>query len=122
GGELHQLTRDQTLAQELVDRGILRPEEAATHRLRHALTNALGGTGHPIEVQVQRMALTEKDQVLLCTDGLTEMVDNATIMAILQSASSASEHCHSLVEQALKNGGKDNVTVALARYQFPQDA
>jgi protein phosphatase len=118
-GELHQLTRDHTMAQALVNLGIIRPEEAATHRLRHVLTNALGVGGSRFEPEVQRLSLTHEDQVLLCTDGLTDMVDNSTIGTILGSTRSAREGCQTLVEIALANGGRDNVTVVLARYRFP---
>jgi protein phosphatase len=118
-GELHQLTRDHTMAQALVNLGIIRPEEAATHRLRHVLTNAMGAGGGGFQPEVQRLSLTDKDQVLLCSDGLTEMVDNATIDTVLRTTRSAREACQTLVELALANGGKDNVTIVLARYHFP---
>ncbi len=120
GGKLAQLTRDQTVAQALVDAGLLDPEEAETHRLRHSLTNALGAGEDRSAPQVRHETLEQDDQLLLCTDGLTEMVDHATIRAILGGAASAEEACRKLVEQALKNGGKDNVTVVLARYRFPE--
>jgi protein phosphatase len=120
GGKLLQLTRDQTVAQAMVDVGLLAPEEAETHRLRHLLTKVLGGGEDRSEPQVRHETLEQDDQLLLCTDGLTEMVDNATIRAVLSSAASAGEACALLIEQALKNGGKDNVTVALARYRLPE--
>ena len=69
----------------------------------------------------QRATLTGDDQLLLCTDGLTDMLDNATIASILASAATAHDACANLIERALANGGKDNVTVALARYKFPQE-
>jgi serine/threonine protein phosphatase PrpC len=118
GGKLHQLTRDHTYAEALVAAGALRPEEAATSRLRHVLTNALGGTGEHAKVDVQQAQLEDGDQVLLCTDGLTDMVDDAAIAAALRRDGAAQETCQALVEQALQAGGKDNVTVVLARYTF----
>lgn len=118
-GELRQLTRDHTLVQALVEEGRLTPDEGATHRLRHVLTQALGA-GDWVEAEVQRFMLIHEDQLLLCTDGLTGMVDNAGIAAILQSSATSEEACHALVDLAKKNGGKDNVTVVLARYRFPQ--
>jgi protein phosphatase len=117
GGALHSLTRDHTLVQELVDRGVVRPEQAAQHPFRHVLTRALGGSGGEIEAEVQHLLLADADQLLLCTDGLTDMVDATTIGAILQSAASSDDACQALVELALQNGGKDNVTVVLARYR-----
>jgi protein phosphatase len=119
-GRLRQLTRDHTVAQSMVDEGTLSPGEAATHRLRHVLTGALGAGAGRSEPQVQHMRLADGDQILLCTDGLTEMVDDAAIRAVLCSSASANESCQKLVAQALQNGGKDNVTVVVARSRFPQ--
>jgi len=118
GGALHSLTRDHTLVQELVDRGVVRPEQAAQHPFRQFLTRALGGGGGEIEAEVQHLLLADADQLLLCTDGLTDMVDATSIGAILQSSASSDDACQALVELALQKGGKDNVTVVLARYRF----
>jgi protein phosphatase len=118
GGELHPLTRDHTLVQELVERGVVRPEQAAKHPFRHVLTRALGGGGGAIEAEVQRVSLSDTDQLLLCSDGLTDMVDATTIGDILRSSVSSSDACRTLVKLALQNGGEDNVTVVLARYRF----
>jgi protein phosphatase len=118
GGELHQLTRDHTLAQALAGAGFIAQKDVATHRLRHILSHALGATGGHVKVDVQHLSLADRDQVLLCTDGLTEMVADAAIAAVLRNAGSAREAGQALVDLALKNGGKDNVTVALARYRF----
>ena len=118
-GELHLLTRDHTLVQELVDRGVVRPEDASTHPFRHVLTRYLGGgRGDIVTEEVQRISLADADQLLLCTDGLTDLVDATTIGAILRSAVSSKDACETLVEAALQKGGKDNVTVVLARYRF----
>jgi PPM family protein phosphatase len=121
GGTLHPLTRDHTLVQELVDRGVVRPEQAARHPFRHVLTRALGGAGGEIDAEVQRVALADGDQLLLCTDGLTDMVDPAAIGATLRGAASSNDACQALVELALQEGGKDNVTVVLARYRFASE-
>jgi protein phosphatase len=117
---LHLLTRDHTLVRELVDRGVVRPEQAAKHPLRHVLTQALGGGGE-IEAEFQRVSLADEDQLLLCTDGLTDMVDSTAIGAILRSSASSKDACQALVELALQKGGKDNVTVVLARYRFAHE-
>ena len=117
-GELHRMTRDHTLLQELVDREIVRPEHATTHPFRHVLTRYLGGEGGELKAEVQSVSLADADQLLLCTDGLTDMVDDTTIGAILRSAASANDACQQLVTLALQNGGKDNVTVVLARFHF----
>ncbi|HTG13878.1 MAG TPA: protein phosphatase 2C domain-containing protein [Blastocatellia bacterium] len=119
GGRLHQLTRDHTLAQELIDDGVLTPEDQAARAMRNVLTAALGATGEPADPDVQRFVVKNDDQLLLCSDGLTEMVDDATIASTLRGAPSAEEACRALIDLALAGGGLDNVTVVLARYQFP---
>ena len=123
GGSLHQLTRDHTLAQALIDAGIANPGDAATHALHHVLTAALGATSERADPQVLSFRLSHNDQILLCTDGLTEMVPAESIASILnEETSSSAAACDSLIEKALSAGGVDNVTVVLARYQFPESA
>jgi protein phosphatase len=119
-GTLHQLTKDHTIPQTLVDAGQMTREEAATHSLRHVLSRWLGGPATLSEGDFQHIQLVDNDRLMLCTDGLTEMVEPGTIASILGSATSAKKACDNLVKQALKNGGRDNVTVVLARYRIPQ--
>lgn len=116
---LHQLTRDNTLAQELIDAGIARAEDTATQAMRHVLTAALA-SGEQADPQVQRFHLSDGDQILLCTDGLTGMVRDDTIATILNDAVSANAACQNLIDVALAAGGSDNITVVLARYKFPK--
>jgi serine/threonine protein phosphatase PrpC len=113
---LYRLTRDHTLVQELADRGLLSSEEVATHRLRHVLTKALLSKGGPVEPDVQELALADGDCLLLCTDGLTEMVQEERIAQVLGSGETSAKVCQCLIEEALQAGGKDNVTVVVARY------
>ena len=119
GGRLHQLTRDHTMAQDLIDDGVLEPDDQAAKAMRNVLTAALGSIGEPADADVQRLVVKDDDQVLLCSDGLTEMVDDATIASTLRGAPSADAACRELIDLALAGGGLDNVTVVLARYQFP---
>jgi PPM family protein phosphatase len=119
-GALRQLTRDHTVAQVLLDEKMISRREAATHRLRHVLTQALGDHGRDIQPEVFQATLDDGDCLLLCTDGLTEMVDDKVIGEILGSGESSKTICERLVEKALEAGGKDNVTVVVARYQFPK--
>jgi protein phosphatase len=116
-GELHRLTRDHTSAQRLFDAGLIEEEEIATHRWRNRLTKMLGDKAVDARPDVQRFALKGGDQLLLCTDGLTDMVDDLTIADVLGNAPSADAACEQLVERALQAGGKDNVTVLVARYE-----
>jgi protein phosphatase len=120
GGKLLQLTRDHTLVQALVDLGQLSAEEVPRHPMRHVLIRSLGGRAQNIEGDFQRAMLADGDQLLLCTDGLTNMVDDAAIASLLVGAATSTEACQALVAAALDRGGTDNVTVALARYRFPQ--
>lgn len=117
GGALQQLTRDHTSAQMLADAGIIAREGKFTDRLRHVLTNVLGATKAPASVEVHRLRLEDGDRILLCTDGLTEMVDDAAISEILERTVQSEQACRSLVDLALEKGGHDNVTAVMARYQ-----
>lgn len=118
-GRLHRLTRDHTYAQLLVDIGELAPDEVANSKHRHVLTNALGGTSEEVQVDTDRVRLQDGDRVLLCSDGLTDLVDDDTITRILSDAKPAREACQQLVQRALDAGGRDNVTVVVATYQLP---
>jgi protein phosphatase len=120
-GRLQLLTRDQTQAQMLADSGLISQQEVARHRLRHVLTSALGGSQKDVRVEIQRFKLIDGDRLLLCTDGLTDMVEDSKIADALASESRSDAACRLLVEGALANGGKDNVTVVLAHYSIPED-
>jgi len=121
-GGLHRLTRDHTYAQLLVDLGQLAPGDIAGSRHRHVLTNALGGSCEDVQVDTDRIQLEDGDRLLLCSDGLTDLVDDATITAIMRQATRSSDACERLVQRALDNGGRDNVTVVVAAYQLPVEA
>lgn len=120
-GQLHQLTRDQTLAQDLAELGVISPENAAKHPGRHVLTGALATQGEEAQAEFHQVWLADGDQVLLCTDGLTEMVTDAAILEVLRKPGSASDACRTLVDLALEGGGVDNVTAVLARYRIPEE-
>jgi len=121
GGRLQQLTRDHTVAQMLADSGSVTPDEAAHLDVRHVLTNALGAGRPAISPQVRRVRLADGDMVLLCSDGLTEMVADERIAALLTRHAAPADACNALVGEALANGGHDNVTVLIARYTAPAD-
>jgi protein phosphatase len=120
GDDLLQLTRDDTLAQAMIEAGIGGAEEAVVHGMRRVLTAALGSTVKPTDPQVHQLYLKHGDQLLLCTDGLTESVDSETISSILRSSDSADSACRALVDAAMEAGSNDDVTVVLARYRFPR--
>ena len=116
GDKFTQLTTDHTLAQALIDAGVANPEDPASRSMRHVLTAAIGSLGDQVNPQVQRIKLRSGDKLLLCTDGLTEMVDDATIAQVLREAKSAQSACQDLVDLSLAGGGTDNVTVVLAHF------
>src|SRR5262249_29394939 len=122
GGSLKRLTRDQTLAQSLADAGEIRQDEVAEHPTRHILTGAIATRGTFVQVELRHHRLADGHQLLLCTDGLTEMVSEEAIAQALAAAKSAADACRRLVDLALEGGGKDNVTVALGRYRIPDAA
>jgi protein phosphatase len=119
-GHLHMLTHDHTLAQELADRGDIAPEAVPRHRFRNILTNVLGGHSGPVDTDLQHLHLRDKDRLLLCSDGLTDMVDDDAISGVLGGTEDSGAACRQLVDLALEAGGRDNVTVVLARYSFPE--
>jgi len=112
---LRQLTTDHTLAQALIDAGVAKRDDPATRSMRHVLTAAIGALDERVEPQVQRFRLYEGDKLLLCTDGLTEMVDDDTITTVLREAKSAQTASQSLVDLALAAGGVDNITIIVAQ-------
>jgi protein phosphatase len=120
GGKLLRLTSDHTLAQALADAGHITPQEVPTHRLRHVLTRAVGVHGGQVEAEIQHLPLADGDRVLLCTDGLTEMATEDEIADVLRRVEPSAEACRALVDLALEGGGRDNVTVALARYSITE--
>ena len=87
--------------------------------LSGVLVEALGSPEGECNPQVDEYWLVNGDQLLLCTDGLTDMVDDTEIELVLNSATSAKSACRSLIDLALDNGGRDNVTVIVARYSIP---
>jgi serine/threonine protein phosphatase PrpC len=119
-GKLQRLTRDHTLAQRLIDEGIQAPNDQLVRGLRNVLMQALGSRESKCDPDVQLYPLGDGDQLLLCTDGLTDMVDDNLIESVLSRDGSAQSACQNLVDLALSNGGKDNVTVIVARYSFPK--
>jgi len=118
-GELRKLTRPHTLAQQLADHGEISAQDVATHRFHHILTHAIGIRETGGDPDIRRFRLADGDRLLLCTDGLTDMVDDATIAAELSRTGSADAATQALIKLALERGGRDNVTVVIAGYRIP---
>jgi serine/threonine protein phosphatase PrpC len=110
-GQLEQLTDDHSLVAELVRSGKLTPEEAETHPQRSVITRALG-TEADVDVDTFSVAVEPGDLFLLCSDGLTSMIDDQTILgAVEQNRGSLEEAAKALVNAANRGGGEDNITV-----------
>ncbi|QLY31084.1 PP2C family protein-serine/threonine phosphatase [Nocardia huaxiensis] len=111
GGELTQITRDDTFVQSLVDEGRITPEQAHTHPQRSLIMRAL--TGNEIEPTLVVREARAGDRYLLCSDGLSDVVSDETIANTLREGST-DESADRLIELALRSGGPDNVTVVVA--------
>ena len=104
---------------ELVRTGNLRPEQVAGHPLRHVITNVVGGVRTGVDVETHLLDVRAGDQLLLCSDGLTEMLPNDAIAAILSAAPDPEGACKQLLAQANERGGRDNITLLIARFDSP---
>jgi serine/threonine protein phosphatase PrpC len=115
-GVLEQLSRDHTLVARLVEQGILTPEQAKYHPQRNVIRQAVGvaDPSEPLEPDIETFPLQEGDLYLLCSDGLTDLVDDAEIEAILRDEP-PTRAAWRLVDRALANGGRDNITVVLVQ-------
>jgi protein phosphatase len=112
-GRLQRLTRDQTMADELVAAGALRPEDVAGYRYRHVLVQAVG-TQSTIEPITSSAKLCRGDRILLCSDGLHGAVPDDEIARILGGPGDINRVTRALIQAALAAGGPDNVTVVVA--------
>lgn len=104
--ELYQITSDHTVAQELVDREVMRPEAARRSRFAHVLSNAvLADPTTRVNPQLLRVDLSPGDTILLCTDGVSQHLDNEQIRTILRGGQSAEESVRGLIGAANNAGG-----------------
>ena len=114
---LQQLTNDHTLVAEMVRDGKLSATEASHHPSRHVVTNVLGGAEPGVRVEMHRLALEPDDLLLMCSDGLTEMVTDDRIAAVIREGGGDPQKvCARLLSEANDNGGRDNVTVVVASF------
>ncbi len=113
GGRLNQISRDQTMAEDLVAKGVLARERAAQTQWAHVLSSAVGGTeAAPV---VTRVVREWGSIVMLCSDGLTKHVSDERIAERLGSLRSSREACEALLQDALDGGGTDNITIVIGR-------
>jgi PPM family protein phosphatase len=114
-GELTQLTTDHTVVNEAVERGLLTRRQAAVHPQRGVVTRAVGLDPDVRADLPEPLELEPGDQVLLCSDGLTEVVDDDRIAAVLAEHADGDDACGALIAAANRGGGPDNITVVLLR-------
>ena len=115
-GRLERLTSDHSWVQEQVDLGVLTPEQARGHPYRNVVTRALGSRPD-LDVALRGLAMQPGDVLLLCSDGLSSMVEDARIATILsESRDDVSVACSRLIEAARAAGGEDNITVVVASF------
>jgi protein phosphatase len=116
-GRLHRLTRDHTLAEQLVANGVAKSvDDASVTGFRSVLINCLGGEFDDVNVDVCHVPLHDSDLILLCSDGLSDMVPDDDIATILSGSRPVQDSCQLLIDAALAYGGKDNVTVVLGQW------
>jgi protein phosphatase len=119
GGGIQRLTHDHTLAQELADMGVPKEEAVA---FRHVLTNSLGAKADDVTTEAHVLRLADGDRLLLCSDGLSDLVTDLEMVQTAVRWPHPQDACHALVDQALDRGGKDNVTVVMAHYAVVQNS
>ncbi|MGG3572046.1 Stp1/IreP family PP2C-type Ser/Thr phosphatase [Bacillus gobiensis] len=111
-GSLRQVTEDHSLVNELVRTGSLSKEDAENHPRKNVITKALG-TDQSVEIDVRTIEFENNELLLLCSDGLTDKVDENEIAEILKNEISLEEKASVLIDIANQNGGEDNITVAI---------
>lgn len=111
GDNLTQLTVDHSIVQEMIDKGDITEEEAKIHPYRHVITRVLGFTSD-VEIDIQSIDLAPTDIILMCSDGLSNMLTTQEIERVLETTS-APKVCDELIKLANKRGGLDNITVCI---------
>ena len=114
--EIEQITHDHSLVEEMIRIGELQRKDAKNYPDRNVITRAIG-VRVPVRVDFFDVKLEHGDIILLCSDGLTNMVEDEEILEIVKKSSSIEEAAAALVDTANKNGGKDNISVVLAEYE-----
>jgi len=114
--KLQQISKDHTMAQYMVETGAMKPEEAAESKYRNQLYNVIGGDEEGPQPDVYHKELKIGDVLLLCTDGLTNHVSDEQIAQQLGSGEDSERICTTLLGEALSDGGKDNITLVVARF------
>ncbi|MBN1101886.1 MAG: Stp1/IreP family PP2C-type Ser/Thr phosphatase [Deltaproteobacteria bacterium] len=109
-GHIERLSKDHTIVAEQVEMGMMTEEEAATSPLKHILTRNLGSS-EDVEPEIFELEPANNDRYLLCSDGLTDLVNDGEILEMLQNEDDPNRLCHRLVDKVLKRGAHDNTTL-----------
>ena len=112
GKEIRQITKDHSLVQEMVRRGEMDPREAAHHPDKNIITRAIGAD-ETVQIDFFEVRLKEGEQILMCTDGLSNMLEDEEIRRTMERERDPAEKAMKLVEKANENGGRDNITVVI---------
>ena len=115
-GVLKQLTKDHSLVQDQIDQGLITEAQARSHSMRNIILRAVGVRPSPA-LDTLRGPIFSGDIFLLCSDGLTDLVDDPTICEVLSHNGNLEKKTAELVELAKQAGGKDNITVVLAKIE-----
>ena len=110
GSTFEQLTKDHSISQALLDSGNLSEEAAATHRYRNQLYQYLGTLGRRIEMETRQCSLDSGDRFILCSDGVTDGVDDDTLATLLHENDEPQQTAQAIVHAAQSGGSKDNIT------------
>ncbi len=115
---LEQLTHDHTVAQHMIDAGLITKDSPEARKSRHLLTSSLGKKGNLSEIDFSQHIIADGDQILLCSDGLTDMATDVEINDVLNQNLPPDQSASRLLDLAMENGGRDNITVVIARYTY----
>ena len=115
GNEINQITKDHSLVEMLIDSGAITKEEAKNHPQKNVITRALG-TDETVEADFYEFKTKKGDIILLCSDGLVNMLDDTEILSVIKSSEDFKSVANTLVENAENAGGTDNITVVLIKY------
>ncbi len=110
---LKQLTKDHSLVQSQIDQGLISESQARVHNMRNVILRAVGVRPDP-ELDVLRGPIFSGDVFMLCSDGLTDLVDDAAIAGVFMQTGGIEQKCRQLIDLAKLSGGKDNITVVIA--------
>ena len=118
--QLKQLTEDQSLVNALLKSGEITPKEAENHPNKNIVTQSLGVTSS-VEIDFVRMTVKDEDTLLLCSDGLSDMLSLEEIRNVMNHYSDVNQQVEKAIEEANEAGGRDNITVAIAKIQLQEE-